>query len=167
VNERIFDAARGELEIYYFGNDFGTQRGLFFSREMFHEFFAPGLARLARQAKERGMAVMFHSCGSVSALIPDFIAAGIDILDPVQAMAAGMDPLKLKTEYGDKLCFHGGIDTQSLLPFGTSDQVRDRVRQVVERAGSGGGYILAPDQLLQGDVPLDNILALYSSIEKP
>ncbi len=166
VNERIFDAAQGQLEIYYFGNDFGTQRGLLFSGKMFHEFFAPGLARLARQAKERGMAVMFHSCGAVSELIPDFIAAGVDILDPVQSGAANMDPLKLKAEFGDKLCFHGGIDTQDLLPFGTIHQVRDRVRQLVECVGSGGGYILAPDQLLQGDVPVDNILAMYSSTDK-
>jgi uroporphyrinogen decarboxylase len=166
VNERIFDAAQGQLEIYYVGNDFGTQRGLLFSREMFRDFFAPGLARLVRQAKERGMAVMFHSCGSVRAFIPEFIAAGIDILDPVQAMAAGMDPLQLKAEFGDQLCFHGGIDTQNLLPFGTPQQVRERVRQVVEAVGKGGGYILAPDQTLQGDVPIDNILAMYSAMDE-
>ncbi len=163
VNERIFDAAQGQLEIYYFGNDFGTQRGLFFSPEMFREFFAPGLARLARQARERGMAVMFHSCGAVSQLIPDFIAAGVDVLDPVQANAAHMDPLQLKAEFGQALAFHGGIDTQTLLPYGTVQQVRERVREVVEQVGAGGGYILAPDQLLQGDVPIDNILALYPS----
>jgi uroporphyrinogen decarboxylase len=163
VNERIFDAARGQLEIYYFGNDFGTQRGLLFSPDMFREFFAPSMTRLVRQAKERGMAVMFHSCGAVSDLIPDFIAAGVDILDPVQARAKGMDPLQLKAQFGDKLCFHGGIDTQELLPFGSAQEVRERVRQIVEAVGAGGGYVLAPDQLLQGDVPIENILALYSA----
>ncbi len=163
VNERIFDTANGQLDIYYFGNDFGTQQSLLMSPKMFREFFAPSLARLARQAKERGMAVMFHSCGAVRRLIPDFIAAGIDILDPVQAKASDMDPLSLKAEFGEHICFHGGIDTQQLLPFCTPQQVRERVRQVVEVVGAGGGYILAPDQSLQGDVPLDNILAMYSA----
>jgi uroporphyrinogen decarboxylase len=163
VNERIFDAADGQLDIYYFGNDFGTQRSLLVSPQMFREFFAPGLTRLAYQAKERGMAVMFHSCGAVRRLIPDLIAAGIDILDPVQAQAADMDPLSLKAEFGGSVCFHGGIDTQHLLPFSNPQQVRERVHQVVEVAGEGGGYVLAPDQALQGDVPLENILAMYSA----
>jgi uroporphyrinogen decarboxylase len=161
VNERIFDAANGQLDIYYFGNDFGTQRDLLISPEMFREFFLPGLTRLAHQGKERGMAVMFHSCGAVGALIPDLIAAGVDILDPVQGQATGMDPLELKAKFGDKICLHGGIDTQQLLPFGTVEQVKQRVRRVVEVVGRGGGYILAPDQSLQGDVPLENILAIY------
>jgi uroporphyrinogen decarboxylase len=163
VNKRIFDAANGQLDIYFFGNDFGTQQGLLISPKMFREFFAPGLARLAKQAKERGMVVMFHSCGAVRALVPDFIAAGIDILDPVQAQAANMDPTSLKAEFGQDICFHGGIDTQRLLPFSTAEQVRQRVQEVTEAVGKGGGYILAPDQALQGDVPLENVLAMYST----
>ena len=163
VNERIFDAARGQLDIYYFGNDFGTQQSLLISPTMFREFFAPGLTRLAHQAKERGMAVMFHSCGAVRPLISDFITAGIDILDPVQAQAAGMDPVTLKAEFGHSICLHGGIDTQRLLPFGTPRQVQERVKQIVGTVGKGGGYILAPDQSLQGDVPLENIMAMYSA----
>ncbi len=163
VNERIFDAARGQLDIFYFGNDFGSQVGLLLGPKMFREFFAPGMARLARQAKEPGMAVMHHSCGAVRPLIDDFIACGVDILDPVQARAADMDPLSLKTEFGDRICLHGGIDTQNLLPFGTTQQVTERVRQVADVVGAGGGYILAPDQSLQGDIPFENILAMYSA----
>jgi uroporphyrinogen decarboxylase len=165
VNERIFDAANGRLDIYYFGNDFGTQRAPMLSPTMYREFFGPGISRLAGQAKERGMAVMFHSCGAIRALIPDFISAGIDILDPVQAQASGMDPAGLKAEFGRQICLHGGVDTQRLLPFGTPDEVKMRVRQLVEVVGSGGGYILAPDQVLQGDVPVSNILALYSALD--
>jgi uroporphyrinogen decarboxylase len=164
VNERIFDAAGGRLDIYYMGNDFGTQRAPILSPTMYREFFGPGIARLAAQAKERGMAVMFHSCGAVRALIPDFISAGVDILDPVQAQADGMDPIGLKADLGTQVCLHGGVDTQRLLPFGTPGEVQARVRQLAEVVGNGGGYILAPDQVLQSDIPIANIVAAYSAL---
>ena len=163
VNERIFDAAGGRVDIFYFGNDFGTQRGLLLSPRMYRRFFAPAMARLAAQAHDRGMAVMFHSCGAVRALISDFIQAGVDILDPVQAQAAGMDPLDVYAEFAGRICLHGGIDTQQLLPFGTPAQVQARVRQVAAGCSAHGGYILAPDQSLQGDIPLENILAMYAA----
>lgn len=164
VNERIFDAAAGKLDIFYFGNDFGTQRGLMLSPRMYRRFFAASIARLAQQAKERGMSVMYHSCGAVRALIPDFIAAGIDCLDPVQALAEGMDPISLKAEFGSQIAFHGGIDTQRLLPFGSVREVRERARLLIETVGAGGGYILAPDQALQGDASIENILAMYTPL---
>jgi uroporphyrinogen decarboxylase len=171
VNERIFDAVAVAaadsgpgLDIFYFGNDFGTQRALLLSPRMYRQFFAAGIARLAGQAKERGMAVMYHSCGAVHALIPDFIAAGIDILDPVQAQAVDMDPLALKAQFGSRICFHGGIDTQRLLPFATPAAVQARIRQIAEAVGANGGYILAPDQSLQGDIPVENILAMYTAL---
>jgi uroporphyrinogen decarboxylase len=164
VNERILDAANGGLDVFYFGNDFGTQRALLVSPSIYRRFFAPAIGRLTSQAKSAGLDVMFHSCGSVRPLLPDFVAAGIDILDPVQAAAEGMDPLGIKAEMGSRLCLHGGVDTQRLLPSGTPADVADRVRLLCDVVGAGGGFILAPDQLLQSDVPPSNVLALYGAV---
>jgi uroporphyrinogen decarboxylase len=104
---------------------------------------------------------MLHSCGSVASLIPAFVEAGVAILDPIQTTAAGMDPSWLKQGFGDVLCFHGGVDTQYLLPQGTPDDVRREVRRLIDVLGRGGGYIFCASQWLQPDVPLDNILAMY------
>ena len=117
-NERIFKAGKGLIDIFMMGDDFGTQRGLLISPQMFREFFAPKLKEFADQAKSYGLKVMLHSCGSVRELIPDLIEIGVDILNPVQTNAEGMIPEELKREYGDCICFHGGVDIQQILPFG-------------------------------------------------
>ncbi|MBN2291961.1 MAG: hypothetical protein JXM70_06015, partial [Pirellulales bacterium] len=90
----------------------------------------------------------------------DLIEIGVDILDPIQAAADGMDPQKLKDTYGDRICLHGGICTQHLLPNGTPEEVRDEVRRRVKILGAGGGYIIAPCHVLQTDVPTENILTM-------
>jgi uroporphyrinogen decarboxylase len=161
VNERIFEAAAGMLDIYYFGNDLGTQRALLMSPPAIREFLAPSFKRLTEQAKSYGLKVMFHSCGAISEAIPIILEQGIDVLDPIQVGAAGMAPERLKAEYGDRLAFHGGLDTQGVLPFGTPADVAAETTRLVEVMKPGGGYIFGPSQELQPDVPLDNILAMY------
>jgi uroporphyrinogen decarboxylase len=161
VNERIFEAAAGMLDIYYFGNDLGTQRALLMSPATICEFLAPSFRRLVEQAKSYDLKVMFHSCGAVSEMIPLFIDLGIDVLDPVQAGAAGMDPARLKAEFGRHIAFHGGLDTQGVLPFGSPAEVQAEAARLIEIMKPGGGYIFGPSQELQPDVPVGNILAMY------
>jgi uroporphyrinogen decarboxylase len=166
INERIFEAAAGMLDIYYFGNDLGTQRALLMSLPMIREFFAPSFKRLVDQAKSYGLHVMFHSCGAVSEAIPLLIEVGIDVLDPVQVGAEGMEPAKLKATYGDRIAFHGGLDTQGVLPFGTAEDVRAATEQLITIMKPGGGYIFGPSQELQPDVSVEKILAMYQTALK-
>jgi len=161
ATEKFLDACQGMLDIAYFGNDFGTQRGLVISPEHWLRFFRQPLKRFFDLAHDFGCKVMFHSCGSVRSIIPWLIEDGLDILDPVQTSAAGMTLPSLLTDFGEKLCFHGGVSTQTTLPFGTREQVRNEVRSFVNLTWEKGGYILCGSQELIRDIPLENILAMY------
>lgn len=158
--DRMLSAARGRIDILRVADDVGTQSGLLFSVEMFRAFLGPRIGRLADLAHAHGAKLLFHSCGAVRPMIDEIIAAGADILDPLQAAAKGMEPRALKEDYGDRICLHGGICTQHLLPGGAPGEVRDEVRRRIEVLGEGGGYIVAPCHVLQGDVPTANILAM-------
>ena len=106
-----------------------------------------------------------HSCGSVVALLEDFIDAGFDILNPVQCSAAGMDPAGLKDRFGDRVTFWGGgVDTQRTLPFGTPEEVRDEVRERLRIFGRGGGYVFNPIHNVQARTPPENLKALYDAV---
>jgi uroporphyrinogen decarboxylase len=160
-NERIFKAGEGLIDIFMMGDDFGTQRGLLISSEMFREFFAPKLKEFADQAKSYSLKVMLHSCGSIRELIPDLIEIGVDILNPIQTNAEGMVPEELKGEFGSQICFHGGIDIQHILPHGTTEDVENEVKKLIQALGKDGGYILAPTHNIQIDTPIENILTMY------
>ena len=159
-NERVFRASRGLVDIFMLGDDFGGQEGLLMSLAMWREFFAPGLREFMAQAKSFGLKVMFHSCGSIKALIPDFIGLGVDILNPIQVRAKDMEPEVLKAEFGEKIAFHGAIDIQETLPRGSVDEVRAEVRKMKRTLGPTG-YILAPTHNIQVDTPVQNILVMY------
>ena len=161
ATRRFLAAADGCLDIAYFGNDFGTQRGLFMSPAMWQGFFRAPLKRFFDAAHEHGCLVMKHSCGAVRDIIPFLIEDGVDILDPVQVAAAGMDLAGLVRDFGQVLCFHGGVDTQRTLPFGTTAEVRAEVRSYRDLTREHGGYILCGSQDYIADIPLDNILAIY------
>jgi uroporphyrinogen decarboxylase len=158
--DRMLTAAKGRIDILRQADDLGTQRGLLFSPELFRTFIKPRIARFADLAHSHGAKFMFHSCGAIMPLIEDLIEAGVDILDPLQALADGMDPATLKSRFGDRICLHGGIDTQYLLPKGSPDEVRSAVRRLAGIFGAGGGYIMAPCHVLQLDVPTENVLAM-------
>jgi len=162
-NERIFQAGEGLIDIFMMGDDFGTQKGLLISSAMFRRYFAPKLKEFASQAKSYGMKVMLHSCGSIRELIPDIIEIGVDILNPVQTNAKGMIPKELKAEFGDQICFHGGVDIQHTLPFGTTEEVKQEVKERIRILGQNGGYILASTHNIQIDTPVENILAMYET----
>ena len=161
VTRRFLEACDGMLDIAYFGNDFGTQRGLFVSPAMFQQFFRGPLKRFFDVSHEYGARVMKHSCGAVRDIVPWLIDDGVDILEPIQVRAAGMDLPGLVRDFGDRLAFHGGVDTQGTLPFGTERDVRAEVRSYIELTRERGGYILCGSQEYIEDIPLDNIVAIY------
>ncbi len=161
--ERMFQAAPGRIDILRIADDIGTQKGLLVGTEIFDTFFAPRLKRIIDMAHSHGVRVMFHSCGSIQPFIERLIVLGIDMLDPVQVSAVDMDPAVLKARFGSRLCFHGAIDTQHLLPNGTPEDVAAAVRHMRKTLGAGGGFILAPSHVFQVDVPTANILALYET----
>jgi len=144
------------------GDDFGTQRAPFLSPEMFRTAIVPFLtARIASIRQHTDAAFFHHSCGAIRPFIQDLIGAGVQILNPMQPNAAGMEPQGLKRDFGDSLTFYGGVDTQALLPRGTPEQVADTTRKLIRIMSRQGGYVLAPAHVLQDDVPDENVLALY------
>jgi uroporphyrinogen decarboxylase len=161
--DRLFSTAPGLVDILRIADDFGMQDRLLISLDSFSEFFAPRIKRLVDMAKSHNVYVMFHSCGSVAPLINSLIDLGINILDPIQPHAKDMDPYFIKEQFGSHLCLHGAIDTQHLLTKGSEQDVEEAVRKAIVELGRGGGYILAPSHVLQTDVPLGNIAALYDT----
>lgn len=147
-----------EIDGVLLGSDWGTQIDLIMSPSTWEEMIRPGEQREYDLVHSFGKDVWVHSCGNIVKAIPSLIEMGLDVLNPVQPEC--MDLEELKTDYGDKLAFWGGISTQQALPYGTVDEVRAESRRVRDLMSNGGGYILAPAQQLQADVPVENILAL-------
>jgi len=159
--KKVLELGRGRIDIIENCNDFGAQNSLIMSPQMFRKFFKPALKRLYNVIKEYGAKVMQHSCGAIAPIIPDLIEIGVDIVNPVQISAEGMSPDILKCEFGDKITFHGAIDTQHVLPEGSVDDVRREVNRVINILGRGGGYILSGSQGFESDIPVENIIAMY------
>jgi hypothetical protein len=165
---KIYDAVGDRVSaVWVSGTDFGAQNGPFISRKVFRSLYWPFYKRVNGWIRENtGWKRFIHSCGSVKALIPDFIEAGFEILNPVQTSAAQMDPATLKAEFGAALVFWGGgVDTQRTLPFGTPDEVRAEVRERLEVFGKDGGFIFNPSHNVQALVPVENILAMYQAVK--
>jgi len=161
LNRQVFESAKGKIDILLVGDDIGTQNGLLLSPGQIREFILPYLREYTGLCKDYGVKAMFHSCGAIREVIPDLIDAGFDILNPIQVRATGMVPAELKKEFGERICFHGGVDVQKTMPCGTVDEVRKEVRERIDVLGKNGGYILAPTHNFQADVPVENIIAFY------
>ncbi|HML47318.1 MAG TPA: uroporphyrinogen decarboxylase family protein [Clostridia bacterium] len=164
LNEAYFEAVRNEMDVWFFGNDFGSQMGLLMSRSMWQDFFFDPIQRLCKLAHSHGLIVMMHSCGGIAPIVGDLIQAGVDILDPVQTSAKGMEPRALREAYGGRIVFHGGVDTQFVLPQGTPEAVTRHARAVIDALSPG--YIFAPSQILGEDIPTQNILAAYAEARR-
>lgn len=162
VNRRLFEAAAGAIDIFFVGNDFGSQAGPLIGPAAFRRFVSPHLSRLASLGHDFGLKMMMHCCGSFAPLIPAMIEAGIDALQALQPCTADMQPAALKEAFGTRLVFNGGIDSHHLLIKGTPDLVRNSTRQVVEIMSRGGGYILSAshDYILE-ETPVENVVAMY------
>ena len=161
--ERIFDSARGKLDIVLTGDDFGSQNGPLLSPEAWSAYIGEGFEAYARLACSHGLRVMHHTCGAVRPIVPLMLERGLHILQSLQPEAAGMEPGGLKEDFGDRLAFHGGISIQRALPFGSPDDVRDEVRGRVDALASGGGYILCTSHNIQADTPIPNVSALLEA----
>ncbi len=159
ANEVVFEATKGKLDAIIIANDFGSQLGLMISREMIHEYVMPGARQLIDQAHSYGVKVIYHSCGAIFDAMPEIIEAGADFIHPLQATAVGMDPRRIKEAYGDKVAFCGGVDIQELLPHGSPEQVREKVRELREIFSTG--FVISPSQgVILDDVPAENIAAM-------
>ena len=167
--ERIYEAVGERVSVVYIsGTDFGMQTGPFISPIAYRELYKPFHRRVNEWVHSHTTWKTFiHSCGSVRALIDDFIGAGFDILNPVQCSAAGMDPQELTREFGDRVVFWGGgVDTQHTLPSGTPEQVHAEVRERIEAFAPGGGFVFNTIHNVQPQTPVDNLLALYETVQE-
>ncbi|MDR2724975.1 MAG: hypothetical protein LBC90_02685 [Candidatus Adiutrix sp.] len=169
-NRRAIERVGRYVSILRFtGWDLGTQNSLLFSPKMCHEMFKPVIKRVwgetkahLKKANPRAK-IYFHTCGAVYQLMPMFVECGLDILDPIQTSAKGMDTKMINENFGGDLSFHGGIDIQQFLPNATVPEVWAEVKRVVGDLGPGGGYIMAPGHALQSDIPPANIVAMYQA----
>ena len=168
-NLELYHQAVGDKieAIFISGTDFGTQNGPFISPDLYREMYKPFHQRINRWVHSHTRwKTFFHSCGSVVAFLDDFVDAGVDILNPVQCSAAGMDPKFLKEKYGDRLVFWGGgIDTQRVLPFGKPDEVREQVKERVQIFGKGGGFVFNTIHNIQTGTPVENLVALFEAFK--
>jgi uroporphyrinogen decarboxylase len=163
---RLFlDEAGDVVDVIMIGDDLSGQAGPLFSPKIYRAIVKPRQKRLVQYIKSRTKAKLwYHSCGSIVEYIPDLLDNGIDILNPVQISAKGMDAAQLKAQYGDRLVFWGGgVDTQHVLPCGTPAEVRENVRRNLEAFKPGGGYVFNGVHNIQADVPPNNVLAMYDA----
>ena len=158
------DAVGDNVDLCFFGDDVAFQDGPMMSMDLYRKMVKPYHKRLFSYLKSRTSAkVFYHSCGSVVHLIPDLIEIGVDVLNPIQVSAAGMDTKALKREFGKDICFWGAIDTQRVLPFGTPAEVETEVKRRFEELGPDGGYVLCAVHNIQADVTPENICAMYDA----
>jgi len=146
------------------GDDVAGQTSMVMSPAAWRELIKPLMAEIFAVGKAHGLWVANHCCGALRPIIPDLVEIGLDVLNPVQAGCPGMDPLELKREFGAKLSFMGGVDTQDLLPFGSADDVRRETEKLITgMTAGGGGYILAASHTIPPETPDENIFALYET----
>jgi len=156
------------VDIIKIGDDLGIQKGLMISPKMYRDILKPVHADFIDFIKSRTRAkVMFHSCGDVAPLIDDFIEIGVDILNPIQTSTGSISNLPLlKKRFGKNIVFCGGIDTHRILPFGSTEEVRQEVRRVMQALGPGGGYMVGAVHTVMNDVPAENVLAMVDAVEE-
>ena len=160
---RIYEQLPGQVLLSYVSEDMGSQKGLLYSPAHIREFLIPRMKRMIDLVQQAGAFVFHHNDGAIRKILPDMIAAGIDVLNPVQWRCAGMEREGLKRDFGDALVFHGAVDNQQTLAFGSPEDVRQEVLDNIRILGAGGGYILAPCHNLQTISPPENIVAMYQA----
>jgi uroporphyrinogen decarboxylase len=176
--DKIFEFNYGVYELYLkeigpyincieFNDDFGSQTNLMISPDQYREFIKPRHKQLIEMFKRHApdAKVLIHSCGSIFDIISDFIEIGIDILNPVQPLAEGMDTYRLKKEFGPDICFQGGIDLQIAMR-GSPEDVEEEVKKRIDSLARGGGYVLSSANNIASDIPIENVFKLYESAIK-
>jgi uroporphyrinogen decarboxylase len=160
---QVREALRYDIDAIYFGDDWGQQHGLQMGPALWREFVHPVLRRMYGVVREAGKCVMIHSCGDVDELFDDLVGIGLNSFNPFQPEV--MDVYSLLPRYRGRLAFHGGLSTQKTLPFGSVEDVRRETRRLLE-LGRDGGYIFAPAHDVEGDVPLENMLAAIKTVQQ-
>ncbi len=161
--QRIFEQIPGQVMLSYVAEDMGGQTDLLFSPSHIHQFLLPRMKCIMELVHQAGAYVFHHNDGSIRRIIPDLIEAGIDILNPIQWRTKGMERKGLKRDFGDKVIFHGGMDNQQTLAFGTVEDVQNEVLDNLHILGEDGGYILAPCHNIQAVSRPENIITMYKT----
>jgi uroporphyrinogen decarboxylase len=161
ISKRMLDAVGDNVDIFFCGDDIAYQHGPMVRHDMYVKRIKPYHARMFDLLKRYPGKILYHSCGSVVSLVEDLIELGIDALNPVQVSAAGMDPVVLKREFGDRIAFWGAIDTQHVMSRGSVEDVRREVRDRIRVLAPGGGYVLCAVHNIQREVPPENVHAMY------
>lgn len=162
-NPKVFKASGGEFDMFMMGDDMGGQSGPMVGVPMWRRYFRDAFRKYCDIAHSFNLKVMYHTCGDVYALIPDFIDNGLDCLQSLQPTATNMDIKRLKKEFGKNLSFQGGMDIQQALPLGKPEDVRKMVKYAMDNAKKGGGYIICTSHNIQVDTPIENVAALFEA----
>jgi uroporphyrinogen decarboxylase len=160
---RIYEQIPGQVTFSYVAEDLGSQERLLFSMRHIREFLLPRMKRMMDLVHEGGGVVFTHSDGAIRPVIPDLIGIGMDVLNPIQWRCKGMEREGLKRDFGDQIIFHGGMDNQQTLAFGSVADVQAEVVENLAILGKDGGYILAPCHNIQAISPPENIVAMYET----
>jgi uroporphyrinogen decarboxylase len=170
IHERLFECIFTEvgdlIDLIYVAEDLGTQESLLMSPAMFRRFLRPTLRKIIDMAHSRGIRVFHHDDGAIRPMIPELLDIGIDVLNPIQWRCRGMDRAALARDFGGRLVFHGGIDNQHTLPFGTPGDVRREVEENLALFSECKGYIVAPCHNIQANTPTENIVAMYEAVNR-
>jgi len=161
---RLFEAGHGRIDLTQVTDDLGCQHGLLISPASFDRFLAKPYQRCIELARSAGIRVFHHDDGAMAEMLPRLVDLGIQILNPVQWRLPGMNPIRLKQRYRDRIAFHGAIDNQYVLPFGTLAEVEEEVAFCISALASDGtGYVLAPCHNIQGITPVENVIRMYDA----
>jgi len=167
IGERILSEIGSYVDIMFVHDDLATQESLMFSPDHYRKFVKPRHKKIFDCIKTHSDAkILFHTDGAIRPLLDDLIEIGVDALNPIQVSAAGMEPEKLAADYGNRLCFWGGMDTQRVLNTGKPGEVRAEVRNLVRSLGGAGNYVIAAVHNIQDDVPPENVIALFDAAEE-
>lgn len=159
----IDEVAKYDVDCIFFGDDWGQQKGLIMGEKIWREFIKPRLKQQYEYVKSKGMYVAQHSCGDVSDIFGDLVDIGMDIYNTFQPEIYDVE--EMKRDYGQDVTFYGGVSTQQVLPFGTSNEVRQQTHYLIDVVGKGGGYICAPTHSIPSDVPTENIIAFLDTVQ--
>ncbi|MCW3807692.1 uroporphyrinogen decarboxylase family protein [Plebeiibacterium marinum] len=161
--DEFFEVAQKRIDFIRVADDFGSQSGLTIGNDHWDNYIRPSIDAFTRKPKEMGAHFYMHSCGGVRKLLPKFISAGAEVLDPIQTRATGMSPEGLKKDFGQLITFCGAMDEELLLRQGTADQVRQGVKELLDVMGPGGRFILGPSHKIKVETPVENVIAMYET----
>ncbi|MGQ1890547.1 uroporphyrinogen decarboxylase family protein [Thermophagus sp. OGC60D27] len=162
----FFEVAKDRVDLIRVADDFGAEGGLIISNDTWNQYCKPAIEKFISIPNDLGVKFYMHSCGGVRKLIPEFIALGADVLDPIQTRAAGMAPDGLKKDFGQMISFSGGLDEELLLRKGTPHRIKEGVKELLNIMAPGGGFILGPSHKLKVETPVENVIAMYEAVKE-